>query len=896
MSTVRSGNGIYYAGGHVMTGTINIYYIWYGNWSSSNPQAVPILEDLARKIGGSALWNINTLYDDRFGGHVSSQVRFMGSTADQYSQGPNITSVWDVVNNALTLGRLPRDSNGIYFVLSSADVSESGLCTEYCGYHNYERMTHLRYAFVGAGDHCSSVCSYVPSSPNHNPSADFMAAVITHELAETATDPESDAWTGEGPAADENADKCISTFGQTYNTQDGTAQANLRLGDRDFLLHQLWVNARGGYCALFNDDQIISVGPTHTLAIQTNGSLWAWGKNDRGQLGDETTTDRRTPVMIAAGPPGFRWVSVAAGNKFSLGLTSDGWLWGWGDQTSAQIGNGISSTPQLTPIALEQAGNWQSVRAGDQYGMATTLSGELFAWGYNGSGQLGVGDDIIHPYPTREVSGLGTSGTPPWAHFDAGTQHVLGFAMDQTAYPWGANTWGALGLGDTINRYWPQWLGYVPSSQASHWYRFSAGTDFSLALVDIGKIWSWGRNNYGQIAAPSSTPFSDHPIQVISSTRPWESISAGKRHGMAVRQDGTLWTWGSNSNGQLGTSAAVGSSFAPVTQESTRATNWVSAFGRQDTSIGVKADGAVWVWGNNTSGQLGLGDTTSRSAPTAMNWTISRPVVDVTSPKTLTSFPLGSTIQIVANGSGGRITKVEFYRGTQYLGTDTTSPYTYAWSTGNVSAGKYTIKARAFNALGQSTWSPEITVGLFTLSIATTDITTTTTVDFTKEGSLDWLHRGQTSPSSVEQKNTASPQISGFNYTGGGGSEFVQDTATPLTVSWNDGTNGIASTKTGIKPLHPPGYYNLFAEASSTATRVLSLYFKLVNGSVAFSAEMEEQTKTQAPWSNTSTTPKYRVYRVTYHGGLAYPVSILATLSLPTGSNGNLTFLGTTLH
>jgi Phosphate-induced protein 1 conserved region len=243
-----SGNGIDYHGGPVMLGTKNVYYIWYGNWSGNS--ATTILTDLANNIGGSPYFNINTTYYNGAIQHVPNAVHYAGSTTDN-SRGTALSdsAVQAVVSDAITQHRLPLDSNGVYFVLTSSDVNEtSGFCTQYCGWHTHATITgtDIKFAFVGNPDRCPSACAAQTTGPNDNAGADGMASIISHELEEATTDPDLNAWYDR--RGQENADKCAWTFGTQYAAANG-ANANMKLGSRDFLIQQNWVNASGGYCA-----------------------------------------------------------------------------------------------------------------------------------------------------------------------------------------------------------------------------------------------------------------------------------------------------------------------------------------------------------------------------------------------------------------------------------------------------------------------------------------------------------------------------------------------------------------------------------------------------------------------------------------------------------------------
>jgi hypothetical protein len=246
-------NGILYHGGPLMLGTTNVYYIWYGNWSGNS--AVTILSDLMQNMGGSPIYNTNTSYYNGSNVRVSNSVSFGFGINDNYSLGTSLTdaNIQTIVANAISSGQVPKQTNAVYFVLTSADVREtSGFGSSYCGWHTHGTIagSDIKYAFVGdATTQAPTGCIDLTASsaPNGNMGADGMASVIFHELSEAVTDPDLNAWYDR--RGNENADKCAWTFGTTYAPSPGKT-ANVRLGSRDFLLQQNWINASGGYCSL----------------------------------------------------------------------------------------------------------------------------------------------------------------------------------------------------------------------------------------------------------------------------------------------------------------------------------------------------------------------------------------------------------------------------------------------------------------------------------------------------------------------------------------------------------------------------------------------------------------------------------------------------------------------
>jgi hypothetical protein len=257
----RSNNGIQYNGGPVMNSPhgVNVYFIWYGDWSKDTA-AQAVVTDFITHLGGSPYFNINTTYYNYQDGEidpVKNRVNFMGGITDHYSYGKSLSDddVGNVIENAVTSGKLPADPNGVYALLTSADVHEtSGFCTSYCAFHGYQPVTlpkinNLVIAFVGNVDQCAYNCAseYQLPTPNNNVGADGMVAAMAHELSESVSDPLGTGWINADGS--ENADLCEWTFGATEFLPNGSFY-NVRLGSRPYLTQQIWVNARGGYCAM----------------------------------------------------------------------------------------------------------------------------------------------------------------------------------------------------------------------------------------------------------------------------------------------------------------------------------------------------------------------------------------------------------------------------------------------------------------------------------------------------------------------------------------------------------------------------------------------------------------------------------------------------------------------
>jgi Phosphate-induced protein 1 conserved region len=249
-----TGNGIEYHGGPVMLNAHNVYFIWYGNWTGNT--ATTILPAFISGLSNSPYFSINTTFENGSNQNMSTTVNMAGQSFDSYSGGTTLSDagVQTVVSRALNNGSFPRDTNGVYFVLTSADVNESnGFCTSFCGWHNHATLggSDIKYAFVGNADRCPASCISglnQTNGPNDNRGADGMANVMAHELSEASTDPDLNAWfhiNTEG----ENSDLCNFNMGATFTAPNGT-QANVSLGGRNFLIQQNWLNDGGGGCTI----------------------------------------------------------------------------------------------------------------------------------------------------------------------------------------------------------------------------------------------------------------------------------------------------------------------------------------------------------------------------------------------------------------------------------------------------------------------------------------------------------------------------------------------------------------------------------------------------------------------------------------------------------------------
>jgi len=252
---IKTSNGIDYHGGPLMgvsPSTMPIVYtIWYGKWDNINTE-FPLVTNFIKKMPLSSYYNINSTYYDANNNHIKLGMANGGGTLDNYSLGSSLTydNANQILINALNDGSLPVSDQAIYILLTSKDVTLTGFCSQYCGWHApvvYQGQ-YMKLIFVGdATTQCPSGCQAQHTSPNNDVGIDGMMSIIAHELSETVTDPLGNAWYDSN--GDENADKCAWSWGPTKNAPNGSMY-NITLAGVNYLIQQIWVNANGGYCAM----------------------------------------------------------------------------------------------------------------------------------------------------------------------------------------------------------------------------------------------------------------------------------------------------------------------------------------------------------------------------------------------------------------------------------------------------------------------------------------------------------------------------------------------------------------------------------------------------------------------------------------------------------------------
>lgn len=350
---------------------------------------------------------------------------------------------------------------------------------------------------------------------------------------------------------------------------------------------------------------IKSDGSNQTFAIKNDGTLWGWGHNNFGQIGDGTHGDGTNKFIPTKIGTDSNWKTIAVGLYHSVALKTDGTLWTWGLNLTGELGDGTYDygTEKFTPTQIGTATDWKLVAAGAYHSLAVKNDGSLWAWGLNVDGELGDG-----------TSGFGANkyvptkiGSATWMSINAGTYHSVGIKSDGTIWAWGSNSYGQLGDGTKISRNIPTQIGIT-----NNWKTLISGGYHTIGIKNDGSLWAWGNNEWGQLGIGVFEYFKLVPTQIGTDTN-WQTLAAGGNHTIAIKNNGSLWAWGYNADGEYGNGVYGFNNFAP-TQIGT-ATNWQDVVTGFAHTVFLKTDGSLWTTGENWLGQLGDGTFNRRNTP-----------------------------------------------------------------------------------------------------------------------------------------------------------------------------------------------------------------------------------------------------------------------------------------
>ncbi|MBU6411545.1 MAG: hypothetical protein KGR98_14270, partial [Verrucomicrobia bacterium] len=337
----------------------------------------------------------------------------------------------------------------------------------------------------------------------------------------------------------------------------------------------------------------LSAGQHHALALRSDGSVWAWGTNQVGELGLGTNNLAMWPTHITSLS---NIISISAGALHSLAVQSNGTVWAWGLNSDGRLGNGTFTTAN-TPVPVSLITNAVMVSAGGNHSLALLANGSVMVWGANYGGQLGTGNTVSTNRPVQAGSFTNVIAVA------AGTNFSLALTADGNVWAWGTNNFGQLGLGSTTSQLSP-----VKISALSNIVQIAVGSSHCLALDSNGVVYAWGRNTEGELD-DGTTINATLPeiVPEFGSTTNFGAvawITAGYNSSAAVLKTGRLFYWGAYGNGSIYSNTTHAVELNPNTGLDFQ----TAAYGDSYLLAG-QADGSTWAWGFNQYGTWGNGTT-----------------------------------------------------------------------------------------------------------------------------------------------------------------------------------------------------------------------------------------------------------------------------------------------
>ncbi len=333
-------------------------------------------------------------------------------------------------------------------------------------------------------------------------------------------------------------------------------------------------------------------------------AIWTWGNNSTGQLGDNSVVCRSSPVSVVGGFTD--WITTEAACAHTLATRKNGTAWAWGINSTGNLGDGTTVNRSSPVSVVGGFTDWCYV-SGYLSSAAIRTNGTLWTWGSNAQAHLGDNSTVNKSSPVSVVGGFND-----WCQVSVSSIHVSAVRTNGTLWAWGGNNIGQLGDNTGTDRSSPvSVIGNI-----TNWCQVSSGFRFSAAVTTDSEIWAWGENSCGKLGNNSTTNRSS-PVKVVGGFTDWCQVSVARQHAAAVRNNGSIWTWGCNAQAQLGDNSTVDRS-SPVSVVG-GFTDWCYVDAMCISTAGVRLNGRIWSWGNPDLGQLGDNQTvTTRSSPVAL--------------------------------------------------------------------------------------------------------------------------------------------------------------------------------------------------------------------------------------------------------------------------------------
>jgi alpha-tubulin suppressor-like RCC1 family protein len=557
----------------------------------------------------------------------------------------------------------------------------------------------------------------------------------------------------------------------TSNWSDALAKAQLNAVDQQ--ADPFFVT---GVYASTNAHSRLGAGYQNTLVVRSDGSVYAAGLDDKGQLGnDATLAGQPTPIKTAVDNS---WIAVDGGEKYNVLVRNDGSLWAAGSNNVGQLGVGnLTDQPNWVTLATK---GWASVSAGSHHTLGLKTDGTVYGWGGGWEGEL---DGVVTNTATPVPMPIGNNAIA----VSAGAVHSLVLNADGTVTSWGANDFGQCGQNAGMGAT-PRQAGLVRDASnipLGGIIAVSAGFYHSLALSRDGIVWAWGYGEDGELGQNSlfSSPYAKKVFNLDNVV----AISAGSWHNLALKNNGSLVAWGLNTNGQLGNGSSGAGQRSLVPAPVGTASDWFAIAAGDRHSLAMKRSGSTYSWGENSDGRLGQGTTgLPVAAPTQTKITYCS--VSLSSPVNNTALNTPTALTLTAAASGG-IRRVDFFENSIKIGEVAASPYSMPWTSGIVGNLKYT--AKLVDRYGITKTTSAATVSIKGMIKGSSQSATGALAFFREE--LDWAHWGYSSATSYNHLIDVTPLITNITHSG----TVTRKADGSLSFGWSNGTPLLAP---GLSP------------------------------------------------------------------------------------------------
>ncbi|WP_442950471.1 OmpL47-type beta-barrel domain-containing protein [Paenibacillus sp. FSL H7-0357] len=456
----------------------------------------------------------------------------------------------------------------------------------------------------------------VLTTPSGSQEVPTVVGITTPSIGWTQNDSEGTTFTGFQVQILDEAGEVVLDSGTvaqntTSNTASWTVTEALPVGQK--LQVRVKVSDEGagsewsaaGWMQVSGEGQAgssIVAGGTHSVQLKSDGTVWAWGQNTQGQLGNGSLLKSSTAVQVTGLED---VVAVSAAGDTTLALKADGTVWSWGSNSNGQLGNG-STMFSAVPVQVTGLSGVIAIASSDKHSLALKSDGTVWGWGVNSNYQLGDGTNTQRLTPVKAIDLSGITAIA------AGSGNSLALKND-------GSVWASRMVQN--NKYV-----FAQLTSLSRVKQIAVGTDHWMALGEDGAVWTWGTNTYGQLGN-GTTVLTNQPAKITTISGVVQ-LKAGDQYSLAVKSDGSVWAWGSN-KGRLGEGSNYGQILTPIRVTGLSGIKEVSA--GVTHSLAKGDDGSVWAWGSNTYGQLGDGSLTARLTPVLVQ-TNGAPQVVLTTP------------------------------------------------------------------------------------------------------------------------------------------------------------------------------------------------------------------------------------------------------------------------